>query len=77
MIAYTVNDAMVKSIARNYPVGEVIFIRGVMTAMLIGAVVLALGHARELRRVVSRPIMLPLGVAMDFRQLASSPRWCT
>ena len=49
---------MVKEIARNHPVGEVIFIRGLFTTLLIGAVVLALGHARELRRVFSRPIML-------------------
>ena len=33
MAAYTINDAMVKSIAHRYPVGEVIFVRGVMTAI--------------------------------------------
>jgi drug/metabolite transporter (DMT)-like permease len=58
MVAYTINDAMVKEIARNHPIGEVIFIRGLFTTLLIGSVVLALGHARELRRVVSRPIIL-------------------
>jgi drug/metabolite transporter (DMT)-like permease len=58
MAAYTVNDAMVKEIARNHPIGEVIFIRGVFTTLLIGTVVLALGHAKELRRVISRPVIL-------------------
>jgi drug/metabolite transporter (DMT)-like permease len=58
MVAYTVNDAMVKEIARNHPIGEVIFIRGVFAVLLIGTVVLALGHAKELRRVVSRPVIL-------------------
>jgi drug/metabolite transporter (DMT)-like permease len=58
MAAYTVNDAMVKEIARNHPIGEVIFIRGLFTMLLIGSVVLALGYGRELRRVVSRPIIL-------------------
>jgi drug/metabolite transporter (DMT)-like permease len=58
MAAYTINDAMVKEIARNYPIGEVIFIRGVMTTILIGAVALAFGHARDFRKVRSRPILL-------------------
>ena len=58
MVAYTVNDAMVKEIARNHPIGEVIFIRGLFTTFLIGTVVLALGYAGELRRVFSRPIIL-------------------
>ena len=57
MATYTVNDAMVKEIAQVYPVGEVIFIRGVFTTILIGAVVLALGHARELRLAASKPVM--------------------
>lgn len=57
MAAYTVNDAMVKSIAHRYPVGEVIFVRGVMTALLIGAAVLMLGHGRELRKAISKPLL--------------------
>jgi len=58
MLAYTINDAMVKEIARNYPIGEVIFIRGIFAVLLIGTVVVALGHARELRHVGSRPIVV-------------------
>ena len=58
MVAYTINDAMVKSIAYKYPVGEVIFVRGVMTAALIGAAVLALGHARELRHATNKPLLI-------------------
>lgn len=57
MAAYTVNDAMVKSIATRYPIGEVIFIRGLMTAVLIGAVMLAMGHAGELRRSLSKRLL--------------------
>jgi drug/metabolite transporter (DMT)-like permease len=57
MVAYTINDAMVKSIAHKYPVGEVIFVRGLMTAILIGAAVLALGHARELRHATDKRIL--------------------
>lgn len=58
MIAYTINDAMVKSIAHRYPIGEVIFVRGLMTAMLIGICVVALGHVRELRFAVTRPVLI-------------------
>jgi drug/metabolite transporter (DMT)-like permease len=57
MAAYTVNDAMVKSIASRYPIGEVIFVRGLMTAAMLGAVLLAMGYARELRRALSKPLM--------------------
>jgi drug/metabolite transporter (DMT)-like permease len=57
MGAYTINDAMVKLIAHKYPIGEVIFVRGAMTATLIGAAVLALGHAQELRHATDKRIL--------------------
>jgi drug/metabolite transporter (DMT)-like permease len=53
MASYTVNDVLVKQILRDYPVGEVIFVRGLMTALLICGVVLSLGHGRRLRTAVS------------------------
>lgn len=58
MAAYTINDAMVKWIGHKYPIGEIIFIRGLMTAALIGAAMLALGHARELPRAISKPLLM-------------------
>lgn len=57
MAAYTINDSMVKSIAYKYPIGEVIFVRGVMTATLIGAAVLMLGHGRDVRRACEKPVL--------------------
>jgi drug/metabolite transporter (DMT)-like permease len=54
MVSYTVNDVLVKQILRTYPVGEVIFVRGIMSALLIGAVALAFGHGRQLRGAMSR-----------------------
>ena len=42
MAAYTVNDVLVKQILRTYPAGEVIFVRGAMSALLIGAVAAAM-----------------------------------
>jgi drug/metabolite transporter (DMT)-like permease len=49
MASYTVNDVLVKQILRDYPVGEVIFVRGLMCIALIGAVLLITGGAKHLR----------------------------
>ena len=54
MASYTVNDVLVKQLLQTYPVGEVIFVRGVMCSLLIGAAALAFGHARQLRSTMSR-----------------------
>jgi drug/metabolite transporter (DMT)-like permease len=48
MACYTVNDVLVKQILQHYPVGEVIFVRAILSALLIGGVAIALGHARSL-----------------------------
>jgi drug/metabolite transporter (DMT)-like permease len=53
MASYTVNDVLVKQILRTYPVGEVIFVRGIFAMLLIGAVALALGHRRDILKAVS------------------------
>jgi drug/metabolite transporter (DMT)-like permease len=54
MASYTINDALVKQIVRDYPVGEVIFVRGLISTLLIGGFVLALGHAQQLRTTMGR-----------------------
>jgi drug/metabolite transporter (DMT)-like permease len=53
MAAYTVNDVLVKQILFTYPVGEVIFVRGVMCALLIGSVALMFGYGPALRTTMS------------------------
>jgi drug/metabolite transporter (DMT)-like permease len=53
MASYTVNDVLVKQILRSYPIGEVIFVRGIMSALLIGVAVLMFGHGRRLRTATS------------------------
>lgn len=57
MASYTVNDVLVKHILLTYPVGEVIFVRGIMCSLLVGAVVLAFGHAQLLRVPLSRALV--------------------
>ena len=54
MVAYTINDVLVKQILLTYPAGEVIFVRGVMCSLLIGAVAVAFGHTRQLTAAMSR-----------------------
>jgi len=55
MTAYTVNDVLVKQILlQHYPIGETIFLRGLISALLIGGFVLALGHAPHLLTAMSR-----------------------
>jgi drug/metabolite transporter (DMT)-like permease len=61
MASYTVNDVLVKQILRTYPAGEVIFVRGIMAMLLIGAVAIALGHRKEIVAAVS-----PLLAARSF-----------
>jgi drug/metabolite transporter (DMT)-like permease len=54
MASYTVNDVLVKQILRTYPVGEAIFVRGIMCSLLIGAIAVWFGHGVALRASMSR-----------------------
>jgi drug/metabolite transporter (DMT)-like permease len=61
MAGYTANDALVKLVAQSYPVGEVIFIRGVLTTLLLAAIIAGAGLLPDMRRatdcyVVTRAI---------------------
>jgi drug/metabolite transporter (DMT)-like permease len=58
MAAFTVNDALVKFVARHYPVGEIIFVRGVMAVALIGTVLVARGYLTMLRVAAGGPVLL-------------------
>jgi len=58
MAAFTVNDVLVKEILFTYPAGEVIFVRGIVTSLLLGAIVLVVGRARELRAGLTRQVAL-------------------
>src|SRR5262245_12529141 len=58
MALFSVNDVVMKFITLRFPVGEAIFIRGVMTVVLMGTVVVALGHVRYLRAAFTWPVIL-------------------
>jgi drug/metabolite transporter (DMT)-like permease len=55
---FSCNDAIVKIVARDLPLGEVLFVRGVMTSMLAFMVVIALGHVTHLRYGLNRLVIL-------------------
>lgn len=50
-LAFVLNDAIVKLVSRDLPIGELIFVRGVMATALIGAVAWAYGAMRPLSLV--------------------------
>src|SRR4029079_5718262 len=54
MASYTVNDVLVKELLLTYPIGETIFIRGVICSVLIGVAALVFGNATALRAPMSR-----------------------
>jgi drug/metabolite transporter (DMT)-like permease len=57
MAGYTVNDAFVKLVAQSYPVGEVIFIRGVLTTLVLGAIIAGAGLLPDMRRTTDRHVV--------------------
>lgn len=54
---FTINDATVKVLLRTAPVGEVLFARGVMTCLLVGTVLAAMGHFVDLRLTMNRLVL--------------------
>lgn len=58
MTAYTVNDVLVKQILQTYPSGEAIFVRGLVSALLLGAAALWLGHGPAMRASMSWRLVL-------------------
>ncbi|MCW5715579.1 MAG: DMT family transporter [Bauldia sp.] len=57
MIGFVSNDTQVKLASEHIPLGEVMFLRGLVTVALVGALVVAGGHAREWH-AVRRPAVL-------------------
>ncbi|MBN8920503.1 MAG: DMT family transporter, partial [Rhizobiales bacterium] len=51
------NDAIVKLVARQYPLGEVIFVRGLLTCLLVGVLLTLLGHAPALRFTLNKVVI--------------------
>lgn len=57
MAAYTINDTIVKTIARDLPFGEVIFLRGVLSVMILIAALMAFIGLRGLVTAFAAPVL--------------------
>jgi drug/metabolite transporter (DMT)-like permease len=54
--AFSANDTIVKLTIQKCPLGEVLFVRGVMTCALVGGLIAALGHVSHLRLAADRVV---------------------
>jgi drug/metabolite transporter (DMT)-like permease len=57
MAVFAVSDVLTKLIARTHPLGEVLTVRGLFTVVLIGAAIVVLGHARDLRPALGPTVL--------------------
>jgi drug/metabolite transporter (DMT)-like permease len=55
---FTANDTIVKVVARTCPLGEVLFVRGLMTCLLVGSVLVSLGHFSALGAGLNRVVVI-------------------
>ncbi len=58
---FTANDTIVKIVARTCPLGEVLFVRGLMTCLLVGSVLASLGHFSALGAGLNRVVAIRSG----------------
>ena len=54
-LAFLLNDTLNKLASERLPMGEIIFIRGVLATLLVGRVVVALGLHRQLPLLLAPP----------------------
>jgi drug/metabolite transporter (DMT)-like permease len=59
---FSANDSIVKLVARELPLGEVLFVRGVLTCLLVGGILIANGHFRAIRVGFDRIVLLRSGL---------------
>lgn len=56
--AFAVNDTILKIVARDFPLGEVLAVRGIMTTCLVGTILVSLGHFPRLPLAANRFVLL-------------------
>lgn len=56
-LSFIVNDTMVKVLGASVPLGQIVFWRGVLSTVLIGAVAWRLGAFRDARERLTRPVI--------------------
>ena len=58
MASYAVSDVCTKLVAKNYPFGETIAVRGFFTIIVVGIVLALSGYWRAVPRVLIKPVFL-------------------
>ena len=59
---FSANDSIIKLVAQTYPLGEVLFMRGLITTVLVGAVIVSLGHFSALRLAANKTVLARSGL---------------
>jgi len=57
MALYTVNDTCVKLVGRELPFGEIIFLRGILSVLLLAGALIFTGQWRRVTRSASAPVL--------------------
>lgn len=58
MLLFVLNDAVAKSLAGHINVGEFIALRGLFASLIIAALVIAMGHVRDIPKALSGQVMV-------------------
>ena len=57
MAVFSVNDMLMKLTAQRYPLGEVIMVRGVLATLVVGTILIGMGHISTLRMAMNRQVL--------------------
>lgn len=58
MCSFTLNDTLVKVIGESLPLGQIMFLRGLMAMILLGLIILATGAHRSYRTMAQKPNLM-------------------
>src|SRR4051812_42650513 len=58
MAAFAVNDTLVKFVSQSLPAAQLIFVRGILSVVLLLALIQATGGTRHLPRLLDRRVLL-------------------
>ncbi len=57
MFCFVASDTIIKIVGKELAVGQIMFIRGIFATLIMGAIVVATGTHRQIRSVISLPIV--------------------
>jgi drug/metabolite transporter (DMT)-like permease len=57
MFCFVASDTIIKVVGKELAVGQIMFFRGIFATLIMGAIVVATGVHRQIRSVISLPIV--------------------